>query len=79
MKQKSMRIGGIAIIGSLLLYSCGNNETAKSDANAIPQNNGAEMKPATMADSMTNLHDSTSKKDKDEATEKKEDEKKEKD
>jgi hypothetical protein len=79
MKQKSMLTGCVAIVGSILLFSCGNNETAKSGANTIPQNKGAEMKPATMTDSITGIHDSLTVKDKDEATEKKEDEKNEKD
>lgn len=78
MKQKSILFGCITIAGSLLLFSCSNNETAKSDTNKAPQNNTTEMQQKAMADSTTKLNDSTAISGKAEAKEKEDDEKNEK-
>lgn len=58
MKKKSIIHGFIMIAGSLLFFSCSNNESAKSEANKTAEINSTEIASSIPADTIKNLNDS---------------------
>jgi len=84
MKKQSLINGLITIVASMLLFSCSNNDAAKSDANIVSPYNMADTSTNAAADSLIKSKelvagkDSLSVKEKEEKEEKEENEKNEK-
>jgi len=82
MKKQSLINGLITIVASMLLFSCSNNDAAKSDANIVSPYNMADTSTNAAADSLAKSKELVAGKDsitvKEEKEEKEENEKNEK-